>query len=163
MCVLAVQKEACFVWFLIGIAAILIACWPMAWIIQWLRIQSRIAGTRAATEKGVPAWIGGGFERLLAYGFVLFQADTTLTATVLIAWLGAKLAASWQRVPIGANDEAGRQIRAGTLSALIAGIISVLIGVLVGLAVRHACEGFSLELRPPGCLLSSMPAQWQLQ
>ena len=38
---------------------------------------------------------------------------------------------------------------------LLAGIISVLIGVLVGLAVRHACEGFPLELRPQGCLFSS--------
>jgi hypothetical protein len=71
-------------------------------------------------------------------------------AYALIAlWLGAKLAASWHRLPTepygdtqGDDEqrEHNRQIRAGTLCALIAGIVSILIGALAGLVVRNVCQ-----------------------
>jgi hypothetical protein len=132
-------NEKCVLVFALGIALILLAYWPVGWFLCWLRSQSRILGTRSVQETGVPPGIVGNFERLLAFFLVLFQVDGTYA--ILAAWLGAKLAASWQRVPIETEDaEAGRQVRAGTLSALIAGIVSVLVGVLVGLSVHCACK-----------------------
>ena len=98
-------------------------------------------------EEGVPVWITGNFERLLAFFLVLFHVEGAYA--LLALWLCAKLAASWHRLPTEPygetkNDdekrEYGRQIRAGTLCALIAGIVSVLIGTFAGLVVRSVCQ-----------------------
>ena len=91
-------------------------------------------------EEGVPVWITGNFERLLAFFLVLFHVEGAYA--LLALWLGAKLAASWHRLPTepygdtqGDDEqrEHNRQIRAGTLCALIAGIVSILIGAVSGL------------------------------
>jgi hypothetical protein len=129
---------------------------PVGQFLEWLRVQSNIKGVRSVRTRGVPVEIVGPFERLLAFILVVFAGFAPATLTVILAWLGAKLAASWHRVPItplkdprssiGAakraseDYEAGRQARAGTLSALIAGVVSVTVGVVLGLAVRCACE-----------------------
>jgi hypothetical protein len=65
--------------------------------------------------------------------------------------LGAKLAASWHRLPTepyGDDErrEYNRQIRAGTLCALIAGIVSVLVGVLAALVVS-ICQCCALRAK----------------
>jgi hypothetical protein len=95
----------------------------------------------------VPVWITGNFERLLAFVLVLFHIEGAYT--LLALWLGAKLAASWHRLPsepYGGTEEDdekreySRQIRARTLCALIAGIVSVLIGAFAGLVVRSVCQ-----------------------
>ena len=68
----------------------------MDWILRRIRRASRIAERRHPSERGVPPEIVGSFERLLAFGLVLFVCDVRTVATVLTVWLGAKLAASWQ-------------------------------------------------------------------
>ena len=98
---------------------------------------------RTAKEEGVPVWITGNFERLLAFLLVLFHVEGRFT--LLALWLGAKLAASWHRLPTETegDDEKGRehnrQVRSGT-HALIAGIVSVLIGASAGLVARSVCQ-----------------------
>ena len=82
-----------------------------------------------------------------SHSFVLLHIEGAYALIAL--WLGAKLAASWHRLPTepygdtqGDDEkrEYNRQIRAGTLCALIAGIVSVLIGALTGLVVRNVCQ-----------------------
>ena len=135
----------CILAFAIGIGVIFLAYAPVGLFSRWLGAKSRIE-KRTAKEEGVPVWITGNFERLLAFFLVLFHVEGAYT--LLALWLGAKLAASWHRLPAEAygdteddeKREYSRQIRAGTLSALIAGIVSVLIGALVGLVVRSVCQ-----------------------
>ena len=119
-----------------GLLILFTAHAPMDRLVRWLRGQSRFAEIRPDKDIGVPPWIVGSFERLLAFVLVMF--DVQGAYTLLAIWTGAKLAASWHRFPV-TSDEAGRQVRAGTMVALIAGIVSVGIGVLVGLIARWAC------------------------
>jgi hypothetical protein len=135
----------CILAFAIGVAVIFLSYAPVGLLSRWLGAKSRIK-ERTAKEEGVPVWITGNFERLLAFFLVLFHVEGAYT--LLALWLGAKLAASWHRLPPepygDRNDEEkreyGRQIRAGTLCALIAGIVSVLIGAFAGLVVRSVCQ-----------------------
>ena len=109
---------------------------PMEMLIVWLRVQSRVQGSRSAEEVGVPVWIVGSFERLGAFVLGLFGVSNA--PVILGAWLGAKLAASWNRYPSSEEDmEENRQVRAGHLVALIVGIVSVTFGLFTGLFVRH--------------------------
>jgi hypothetical protein len=122
-----------------GILAVLAAYVPLDMLIVWLRVRSRVQGSRSAEEVGVPVWIVGSFERLAAFALGLYAAPGA--AVMLAAWLAGKLAASWQRYPTSDKDmEKNRQVRAGHLVALIVGITSVSVGYLVGLFVRHALE-----------------------
>ena len=99
--------------------------------------MSRLPELRRPADAGVPVWIVGKLERHAAFALVVLKVAPTLIVTLLLAWMGAKLAASWQRFPVK-SDKAGRDTRAGTLAALITGIVSVSLGVLVGLLTRWA-------------------------
>jgi hypothetical protein len=136
----------CLLAFAIGIGVIFVAYGPMGFFSRWLGTRSHI-DARTAKEEGVPVWITGTFERLLAFFLVVLHVEGAYALIAL--WLGAKLAASWHRLPTepygdtqGDDEqrEHNRQIRAGTLCALIAGIVSVLIGALAGLVVRNVCQ-----------------------
>ena len=127
----------CLLLLIVGVLILLTAYGPMDQLVRWLRGQSRIAEERPAKDVGIPPWIVGSFERLLAFALIVFNVEGAYT--ILAAWLAAKLAASWHRFPV-ASDEAGRQVRAGTMVALITGVVSVGIGVVVGLLVRWACR-----------------------
>ena len=126
----------------IGLGVIFLSYGPVGSLSRWLGTKSHL-DERNAKEEGVPVWITGNFERLLAFFLVLLHVEGAFTLIAL--WLGAKLAASWHRLatePYGDAEkrEYNRQIRAGTLCALIAGIVSVLIGALVGLIIRNVCQ-----------------------
>jgi hypothetical protein len=135
----------CILVFVIGIGVIFLAYGPVGFFSRWLGAKSRIE-ERTTHEEGVPVWITGNFERLLAFFLVLFHVEGAYT--LLALWLGAKLAASWHRLaaePYGNTEddrrrEYNRQVRAGTLCALLAGIVSVLIGAFAGLVVRSVCQ-----------------------
>jgi hypothetical protein len=135
----------CLLAFAIRVAVIFLSYAPVGSLSRWLGAKSRIK-ERTAKEEGVPVWITGNFERLFAFCLVVFHVEGAYT--LLALWLGAKLASSWHWLPTEPyqatkNDderEYGRQIRAGTLCALIAGIVSVLIGALAGLVVRSVCQ-----------------------
>jgi hypothetical protein len=141
----------CILAFAIGIMIIGLAYGPVGFFSRWLGKKSRVK-EREAKEEGVPVWITGTFERLLAFLLVVFHVEGAYA--LLALWLGAKLAASWHRLSTdqisaktagrAKNDEEkreyGRQIRAGTLCALIAGVVSVLIGAAAGLVVRSVCQ-----------------------
>jgi len=136
----------CVLAFAIGIGVIFLAYGPVGFFSRWLAAKSQVK-ERTAKEEGVPVLITGNFERLLAFFLVIFHVEGAYA--LLALWLGAKLAASWHRLPTepygdtkddDEKREYGRQIRAGTLCALIAGIVSVLIGALAGLVVRSVCQ-----------------------
>ena len=123
--------------FLIVLAGLvfLLANWVVPHFRDWLWRQSGISDGRLIKDDHVPVQIVGNFERLLAV--ILVAAHIPETYTVLALWLAAKLATSWQRLPIdSADEEANRQIRAGTLVALMAGIVSVGFGVVAGQLIR---------------------------
>ena len=124
---------------LAGILAVLAAYIPLDMLIVWLRVKSRVKGSRSAEEVGVPVWIVGSFERLAAFALGLFAVPAA--PVMLGAWLAAKLAASWQRYPASEKDmEENRQVRAGHLVALMVGIVSVAIGYFAGFYIRHALK-----------------------
>ena len=76
--------------------------------IRWLE---RVSGMREPPKKEkeqvvVPTWLVGGFERSLAFVLVVF--DVPGAYTLLAAWIAAKLAANWQRVPVDNSPEGAR-------------------------------------------------------
>jgi hypothetical protein len=108
--------------------------------IRWLE---RVSGMREPPKKEkervvVPTWLVGGFERSLAFVLVVF--DVPGAYTLLAAWIAAKLAANWQRVPVD-NSQKEREVRARTLIALIAGVVSVGFGCLVDVLIRRLVYG----------------------
>jgi hypothetical protein len=113
--------------FILG-AAIPLANFPVRLFVHWVRRRTGIDEPKYAR---VPPFILGTFERYLA--FILVAAQVEGTATILVAWMAAKLAANWQR-----REEADYGVRANTLIALMAGTLSLGIGVLGGLIARCA-------------------------
>ena len=77
-------------------------------------------------------------ERYFAFLLVLAFGLGTLIGTVLIAWIGAKLVANWQRQPGEGQGWQDQIIRARTFVALITGTYSLAIGVLAGWIAREA-------------------------
>ena len=123
-----------------GIAAVLIPLYPINLFIRWLE---RVSGMPEPPKKekeqvAVPTWLVGGFERSLAFALVVF--DVPGAYTLLAAWIAAKLAANWQRVPVD-NSQKEREVRARTLIALIAGVVSVGFGCLVDVLIRRLVYG----------------------
>ena len=126
--------------FLFAVGVLLLAHWAMPRIVGGLRRMSRLPENRLTEDEAVPVWFVGNFERAMAV--VLVLANVRGAYALLAAWLGAKLATSWQRLPIDNTDlETSRQVRAGTLVALMAGINSVTFGIVAGLLFRCAFRG----------------------
>jgi hypothetical protein len=65
----------CLLAFAIGIGVIFVAYGPMGFFSRWLGTRSHI-DARTAKEEGVPVWITGTFERLLAFFLVLLKVLT---------------------------------------------------------------------------------------
>jgi hypothetical protein len=63
----------CALFIAVGVLILLTAYGPMDRLVRWLRGQSRIAQERAAKDVGMPPWIVGSFERLLAFALVVFN------------------------------------------------------------------------------------------
>jgi hypothetical protein len=124
----------------LAVVVLLLANWVVPALRDWLWKESDIRDRELVKDDGVPVWFVGNFERILAV--ILVAAHVSEAYTVLAAWLAAKLATSWQRLPIDTgNEQRNRQIRAGTLVALIAGVISVSFGIVAGLLFRCAFRG----------------------
>jgi hypothetical protein len=117
--------------FTLGLAVALFAHFPVKWFLDWVRRKSEVD---PPTGKRVPNWITGTFERLLAFVLVIAVSQIEQVTLILLAWLGAKLAANWQRAPY---DELARVY---TISALMAGTLSVGLGVLGGVIARCAFQ-----------------------
>lgn len=123
--------------FIIGVAVALLAHFPVDWFVRWLRHRSDVS-PRELRQQAVPVSIVGTFERLLAFFLVCLNVEGTYA--ILIAWMAAKLAASWQHQPISGSleaEEADREIRAGILIALMAGTVSLIFGVVGGAIARY--------------------------
>lgn len=121
----------------LAVVVLLLANWLVPAFRDWLMKESDVSDPELVKHDRVPIWFVGNFERILAV--ILVAAHVSEAYTVLAAWLAAKLATSWQRLPIDTGDEErNRQIRAGTLVALIAGVISVSFGIVAGLLFRCA-------------------------
>jgi hypothetical protein len=135
----------------VGFLMLPIAFWPMRWMLWHLRLASNIPAEREDKDVGVPPFIGGTFERLLAFSLALFAVQHALT--LLAFWLGAKLAASWQRFP------ESREVRVGTFIALMAGVVSVAIGYFAGALVRHAiCQASDIIAK--AVIHCTVPVPW---
>jgi hypothetical protein len=74
---------------------------------------------------GVPAWLTGLVERV--FFTVLVAVEVPGVPTAMIAWLGAKMAANWNRQP---GD--GPAVRAGAVTALLGGLLSMLFAYVGG-------------------------------
>jgi hypothetical protein len=94
----------------------------------------------------VPPWIIGAFERLVAFALVYFHVKDA--PTILALWIGAKLAANWQRRDAGDKTEEARQLRARTFIALMVGTVSVLLVRPAGQS-RAAISGLGEEFARP--------------
>jgi hypothetical protein len=96
--------------FLFAVGVLLLAHWAMPRIVGGLRRMSRLPENRLTEDEAVPVWFVGNFERAMAV--VLVLANVRGAYALLAAWLGAKLATSWQRLPIDNTDlETSRQVR----------------------------------------------------
>jgi hypothetical protein len=124
----------CFLSVILGLIVVFGAQYPVQRFVDWVQHESNIE----PREKGVPSWIVGLFERLLA--FLLFALLVKHAETLLIAWMAAKLAANWQRRPWPKNTEVAREIRAHTFTALMAGTLSLGFGVLGGVIAHCGCR-----------------------
>jgi hypothetical protein len=123
--------------FIVGLAVALLAHFPVDWFVRWLRHKSDVP-PRELRQQAVPNSIVGTFERLLAFFLVCLNVEGAYA--ILIAWMAAKLAASWQRQPISGGleaEEADREIRAGIFIALMAGTVSLIFGVVGGAIARY--------------------------
>ena len=125
---------SCVLLFLIGLASTRLVHRPVAWFLEWLRGKSDFRDPRP--KPGVPHVITGTFERALAFILVL-SISFDKAVTVLGIWLGLKLAANWQAMP--KDEKTSREVRVGTLTALMAGVVSVSLGVSAGLIARWGC------------------------
>jgi hypothetical protein len=119
--------------FIVGAAIPLAAHYPVEKFVSWLRDETEVS--KAEGVRVSPAIIGI-FERYLAFILVVFNVDGT--ATILVAWMLAKLAANWQRRNMGGDEATNAAVRANTLIALMAGTASLLLGALGGVIARLA-------------------------
>lgn len=97
-------------------------------IVRWL------SDDREKYPQAVPRWVVGAFERTMAFLLFLFAVDNA--ATVLIAWMAAKLAANWQRRDLTDNERKSLWIRKRTFIALMTGVLSLAVGVAGGSMAR---------------------------
>jgi hypothetical protein len=79
-----------------------------------------------AQIRGVPASITGMVERL--FFTVLVAMDASGVPTAMVAWIGVKMAANWNRPGRGDSSE----VRVWAISALLAGLISMLFAYIGG-------------------------------
>ena len=116
-----------------ALAVAWLANWPVAGFQRWLRRQSDVPET--PQQQGVPPWIVGAFERLLAFGVVYFYVEAA--PTILALWIGAKLAANWQRRE-AAPGEPERNIRYHLSAARLATASAISPGRTV---IGNSCVG----------------------
>jgi hypothetical protein len=128
------MTATCVLLFITGLAIALLAHRPMKEFLALLRRASNFKDPRP--KRGVPSIITGTFERLLAFILLVICVDDAFT--VLGIWLGLKLAANWQAMP-HEDTATSREVSVGTLTAVMAGIISVGIGAFGGWLARWGC------------------------
>jgi len=122
--------------------SLLVGHFAVSWLLNLLRNWMRIekpkdySGTRT-----VPPWLIGFFERLfftVAVG-VIGPNDLAEIITAMMAWLGIKLAANWNRE--SRDDGISRKDRLViirlSLSATLAGLVSMTIAMLGGFIIKY--------------------------
>lgn len=117
-----------------GLAAAMVAGhFGTGWFLEFLERSAGLG--RRSEEKRVPAWITGGFERLLTFGLVV--TDFPGFQNVILAWLAAKLAANWQRAePANATEIERQEYRTRAQIALMAGVLSIAFAYFGGMVAK---------------------------
>ena len=117
-----------------GLAGALVAGhFGTGWFHEFLERSADLG--RRSDEKRVPAWITGGFERLLTFGLVV--SDFPGFQNVILAWLAAKLAANWQRAePVNSSDSERQEYRTRAQIALMAGVVSIAFAYFGGMIAK---------------------------
>jgi hypothetical protein len=146
---------ACWGWFQVvfGAALALLAHWPVMLFVDGIRSASDVPTDRrgptppGVPREGVPPEITGTFERVLAFTLALYADKAEVVGTVLAAWLGAKLAANWQRqsLSVKINSVENKRVRVYTLTALMGGVLSLAFGVAGGLVARFGLRDLGVE------------------
>lgn len=110
-------------------------------LLAWFTCAAREAGRLPEGNPPLPGWIIGTAERLMAFLIIASGFEVRDAGTIFLAWIGAKLAANWQRRDADkVDEEQSRIIRGRTLIALMASALSLGVAVLSGALTRYcAC------------------------
>jgi hypothetical protein len=85
----------------------------------------------------VPPWLTGLVERFVFFLLVAF--DMPATPVTMMAWLGIKMAANWNRSDSTPPDEEAETMRAqGATAAAVLGLLSMGFALIGGLLFRYA-------------------------
>ena len=101
---------------------------------SWL--HDRIGITRSKGQ-GVPPWFTGLAERSVF--FLLVASDMPGTTVSMMAWIGIKMAANWNRPGLSPPDAEAEARRArGAIAAAVLGLIGMGFALAGGLICRGA-------------------------
>jgi hypothetical protein len=112
----------------------------------WLHRTSGLDKFKEEEEREiqVPPWLTGVFERYMTVALVVVGLDSASLGAVVLAWMGAKLAANWQRRVATDSTLDDEKVRARTIVALMTGVLSLGIGIIAGALTRYSLCGSDL-------------------
>jgi len=122
------------------IVALAIGHGVLRWLHRWLHDRIGIEDD----DKPVPPWLTGLIERFVFFLMVAFNMPAT--PVTMMAWLGIKLAANWNRsvstppkkAEQDAIAEAERKRAQGAIAAAVLGLLSMGFALIGGLLFRYA-------------------------
>jgi hypothetical protein len=97
---------------LFGFIVALAAHLPVLGIASLIRRMSGLPWFRDPSDVGVPPWIVGVFERMMAFLLVYYFGANGDSFTILLGWIGLKLASNWQRRPLASAPISPKEERA---------------------------------------------------
>jgi hypothetical protein len=120
--------------FLLGlIVSLAIGHGVLKWLHRWLHDRIGIEDQ----DHPVPPWLTGLVERFVFFLLVAF--DMPATPVTMMAWLGIKMAANWNRSDSTPPDEEAETKRAqGATAAAVLGLLSMGFALMGGLLFRYA-------------------------
>jgi hypothetical protein len=119
--------------FLCLLVALAIGHGVLRWLHRWLHDQIGIQDE----DKPVQPWLTGLIERFVFFLMVAFEMPAT--PVTMMAWLGIKMAASWNRsVSTTPDEEAETKEAQGAMAAVVLGLLSMGFALIGGLLFRYA-------------------------
>jgi hypothetical protein len=105
----------------------------LRWLHRWLHDRIGIEDE----DKPVQPWLTGLIERFVFFLMVAFEMPAT--PVTMMAWLGIKMAASWNRsVSTSPDEEVETKQAQGAMAAVVLGLLSMGFALIGGLLFRYA-------------------------